>query len=127
MNIEPMIVVSNVERSSQFYQQVLGLESAHGGDEYEMLTYQNRLVLQLHRSDAHEHPAMWQANAVNGNGVILWFRTGMFTAAVETILNSEAVIVAEPHINPNAKQHEIWFRDPDGYLVVVSDHFGNAA
>lgn len=126
MKIEPLIVVSDVQKSSLFYQSALGLVSAHGGDEYEMLTYGGSLVLQLHKQDVHEHPAMWQEGAPNGDGVILWFRTTDFDAAVISIRNSKAQIVAEPHINPNAKQHEIWFRDLDGYLVVVSDHFGDA-
>lgn len=38
MKIEPLIVVNNVQLSSQFYQQVSLCQSAHGGDEYEMLT-----------------------------------------------------------------------------------------
>ncbi|MDX2465590.1 MAG: VOC family protein [Porticoccus sp.] len=48
MKIEPLIIVSNVEKSSKFYQNVLGLKSAHGGDEYEMLTREGNLVLPLH-------------------------------------------------------------------------------
>lgn len=127
MNIEPLIVVANVEKSSSFYQNILGVNSAHGGDEYEMLTYEGRLVLQLHKPDVHEHPTMWQPGIGNGNGMVLWFRTDEFASIVQNIRESGAVIVAEPHVNPNAKQHEIWFRDPDGYLVVVSDNFGDAA
>ncbi len=127
MKIEPLIVVSDVEKLSKFYQAVLGLQSAHGGDEYEMLTHEGSLVLQLHKQDAHEHPGMWQGSVPNGNGVLLWFRTKEFESTVSKIRNCGATIVAEPHVNPNAKQHEIWFKDPDGYLVVVSDHFGDAA
>ncbi|MDN3649676.1 hypothetical protein QWZ13_12200 [Reinekea marina] len=37
------------------------------------------------------------------------------------------IVVAEPHVNPNAKHHEIWLHDPDGYLVVVCDNYGDAA
>jgi catechol 2,3-dioxygenase-like lactoylglutathione lyase family enzyme len=127
MKIEPLIVVENVEKSSSFYQNVLGLTSDHGGAEYEMLSYQGDLVLQLHSRDTHDHPHLWRSAVPNGNGVILWFRTNSFDSTVVKIRNSGAQIVAEPHINPNAKQHEIWFRDPDGYLLVVSDHFGDAA
>lgn len=126
MKIEPLIVVSNVVKSSEFYQAVLGLKSAHGGDEYEMLTHEGNLVLQLHKPDVHEHPTMWQAGVPNGNGMILWFRTKAFEVTVGKIRDSGATIVAEPHVNSNARQHEIWFKDPDGYLLVVSDHFGDA-
>lgn len=126
MKVEPLIVVENVSVSSAFYQAALGLQSAHGGDEYEMLTFEGNLVLQLHHRDAHEHPGMWEPGVASGNGVVLWFRTGHFEAVVARIRASGAEIVAEPHVNSNAMQHEIWFRDPDGYLVAVSDHFGDA-
>jgi hypothetical protein len=31
-----------------------------------------------------------------------------------------AVIERDVHVNPNAKQQEIWLRDPDGYRVVLA-------
>ena len=37
MQPQPMIVVSDVEAASTWFQDVLGLRSAHGGEEYEML------------------------------------------------------------------------------------------
>ena len=126
MKIEPLIVVKDVPLSSRFYQRTLGLESAHGGDEYEMLMADGKLVLQLHHQDAHEHPGMWEPNVREGNGAVLWFRTDDFEGAVEKIQKANAEIVAEPHVNPKAQHHEIWFRDPDGYLVVVSNSFGDA-
>ena len=39
-----MLVVSDVEASSRWYQDVLGLASGHGGDEYEMLLFDGDLV-----------------------------------------------------------------------------------
>jgi catechol 2,3-dioxygenase-like lactoylglutathione lyase family enzyme len=51
---QPMIVVHDVEATSAWYQRVLGLRSGHGGPEYEMLMSGERLVLQLHRWEAHE-------------------------------------------------------------------------
>lgn len=126
VNIEPLITVKDVEISSLFYQELLDCESAHGGSEYEMLTYEGRLLLQLHCQDAHEHPGMWDSKIPSGNGVILWFRTNDFENCVSKVRKLGAEIVSEPHINPNAQQNEIWFRDPDGYLVVISDNIGNA-
>lgn len=126
MKIEPMLVVKSVSASSQFYQSALGLESAHGGDEFEMLMHDGKLVLQLHHQEPDEHTGLWEAGVAPGNGVALWFRTVDFEGAVAMIRQASATIVAEPHVNPNAQQHEIWFRDPDGYLVVVSNNFGDA-
>ena len=125
MKIEPLITVKDVQLSSRFYQETLGLQSGHGGDEYEMLMSGGELVLQLHHQDAHDHPGMWEPNLQEGNGVVLWFRTPDFETAVEKIRAVNAQIVAEPHINPNAQQYEIWFHDPDGYLVVVSSEMGS--
>ena len=55
-----------------------------------------------------------------GNGVLLWFEVADFEAAVERVRATGAPLVHEPHTNPNAKQQEIWVRDPDGYLVVLA-------
>ena len=49
---------------------------------------------------------------------------GTAAATVELLHQADAEIVAEPHVNPNAPQREIWFRDPDGYLVVTSGRMG---
>ncbi len=126
MKIEPLIAVRDVAVSSLFYQDLLGCDSAHGGDEYEMLTYEGRLLLQLHRQNAPEHPGMCDPDQPTGNGVILWFRTQDFEDSVSKVRELSPEIVIEPHVNPNAQQHEIWFRDPDGYLVVISDNIGDA-
>lgn len=126
MQIQPLIVVSDVVKSSSFYQQVLLCESGHGGEEYEMLFSNGELILQLHARDTHDHPGMFENDVKVGNGVILWFRTSEFERAVERIREMEITIVTEPHINPNANQYEIWFRDLDNYLVVVSGNIGEA-
>lgn len=126
MKIEPLIVVKDVPASSRFYQTLLECQSGHGGDEYEMLMSGDRLILQLHRQDVHEHPGLWDSKTRPGNGVALWFRTDDFDSAVQRIQSLNAEIVASPHVNPNARQNEIWFRDPDGYLVVISNHSGDA-
>lgn len=127
MKIEPMIYVNDVEASSAFYQKLLGACSGHGGKEYEQIVLEDTLLLQLHATDVHEHPGMFDASVARGNGVALWFRTDDFDGAVARIRELEALIVEEPHANPLAGHHEVSFRDPDGYLVVVSDNFGDAS
>ena len=91
-----------------------------------MLIFEGQLLLQLHHRDAHEHSGMWNPEIPSGNGVILWFRTDDFNDAVERVRAIGAEIVTEAHVNPNADQHEIWLRDLDGYLVVLSDNIGDA-
>ncbi len=126
MKIEPLIVVKDVEASSKFYQELLQCQSGHGGNEYEMLMKDGRLILQLHHQDAHEHPGMWTEGISPGNGVVLWFRTDNFEEAMDRIHKMKAKIVEGPLVNPNALQNEIWLKDLDGYMVVISDNFGDA-
>ena len=127
MKIEPLIVVKDVQASSDFYQELLGCQSGHGGDEYEMLMSDGRLLLQLHRQEVHEHPGLWDRRVPNGNGVALWFRMEDFKLAVARAKALKVETVREPHVNPNAMQNEFWLRDPDGYLVVICDKKGSAS
>ena len=126
MKIEPLIVVNDVQLSSEFYQKVLLCGSAHGGKEYEMLTSDGSLILQLHAKDVHDHAGLYDKDTSVGNGVCLWFRTNEFESAVKRVHNLSPNIVAESHVNSNAKQNEIWFRDLDSYLVVISNNYGDA-
>ena len=120
-----MITCASVSGSSAWYQQVLGLASAHGGDEYEMLMSEGRLVLQLHEVDAHEHPHLVRdGQALGGNGVAIWFEADDYPAVVERIRRTNAHVLADDHVNPLAHHREIWLRDLDGYVVVVSSPSG---
>ena len=84
MQPQPMIAVRDVAASSRWYQALLACKSGHGGDEYEQITHNGRLILQLHHWDAHEHPHLGDPNAKPyGNGVMLWFQTDAFDAAVD--------------------------------------------
>ena len=37
----------------------------------------------------------------------------------------EPEVVEDVHVNPLARHREIWLRDPDGYVVVVSSPYGD--
>lgn len=126
MNPQPLIAVQDVESSSRWYQQLLGCQSGHGGKDYEQLTSDGRMILQLHRWDAHDHPYMGNPESKPyGNGVVLWFQTDMFDAAMERARALSAKILEEPHINTNANHRECWLRDPDGYIVVLAGAYGD--
>lgn len=120
MRLTPLIAVNDVQLSSTFYQQLLNCRSGHGGNEYEMLMQDDLLVLQLHKQDIHEHEGMYDPEVPKGNGMILWFQVNDFELAVERANKLDVEIVSGPMFNNNAAQHELWFRDPDGYLVVIS-------
>ena len=116
-----MLVVRDVPASSRFYQQVLGADSGHGGDEYEQVTRDGEILLQLHHLEVeHHHGRLADPEQPLGNGVLLWFEVADFDAAVAQVRATGAPIVRDEHTNPNALQQELWLRDPDGYLVVLA-------
>lgn len=120
-----MIACASVAASSAWYQRVLGFESAHGGDEYEMLTSDGRLVLQLHDLDPDEHQHLVRSGlGLGGNGVALWFEADDYQAVVARIRRTNANVVEDDHVNELAHHREIWLRDLDGYVVVVSSPYG---
>ena len=121
INPQPLIAVRDVEASSLWYQAVLGVQSGHGGTEYERLVCDGRLVMQLHHWDAHEHPHLGDPKSrPYGNGVVLWFQTDSFNNTLRRIQTHKAQVLEGPRVNPNANHREIWLRDPDGYIVVVA-------
>ena len=126
MRAQPLIAVHDVEASSRWYCGLLDCESAHGGREYERLVWGGELVLQLHHWDAHEHPHLGDpASRPYGNGVLLWFQSGDFDAAVERAVAMGIEFLEKPHVNPSAGHRECWLRDPDGYVVVLASAYGD--
>ena len=135
MRPQPLIAVRDVEASSRWYQRLLGCESAHGGPDYERLVHGGQLILQLHNREVeHDHGRIGDPHAgLYGNGVLLWFETDDFDAAVARATELHAKIVLPPHRNPppgepgGPAHREVWLRDLDGYVVVVASADGEAA
>ena len=131
---QTMIAVRDVEASSSWYQELLGLRSDHGGPDYERLLADGILVLQLHHRDVeHHHGVFVTSDAEVGNGVLLWFgEVADFDDVVARASKLGAPIVRAPHRNPpegqgNGPGHrEVWIQDPDGYTVVVASPDGEA-
>ena len=116
-----MLVVHDVAASSRFYQRILGAESGHGGDEYEQIVSNGEILLQLHDVDVEDHHGrLADPDQPLGNGFLLWFEVADFERAVAQVRAAGATVVRDVHANPNARQQEIWVRDPDGYLVVLA-------
>jgi predicted enzyme related to lactoylglutathione lyase/catechol 2,3-dioxygenase-like lactoylglutathione lyase family enzyme len=131
---QTLIAVCDVEASSRWYQQLLGLQSDHGGPHYERLLSDGVLVLQLHnRETEHHHGRIGDPDGELGNGVLLWFgEVADFDDVVVRAGQLDATIALPPHRNPpegqgNGPGHrEIWIKDPDGYTVVVASPDGEA-
>jgi catechol 2,3-dioxygenase-like lactoylglutathione lyase family enzyme len=128
MRPQPLICVTDVEASSRWYQRLLGCVSDHGGPEYERLRHNGTLILQLHsfEADHHHGPIGDAADKPYGNGLLLWFETDDFEAAMERIAELKPEIVMPRHVNPSPEHWEIWVRDPDGYVVVLASPDGTA-
>ena len=135
MRPQPLLAVHDVEASSQWYQRLLGVKSDHGGPEYERLSANGQLVLQLHNWEVeHDHGAIGDPSLrPYGNGVLVWFEVDDFDAAVERATQLRAEVVLAPHRNPpegepgGPAHREIWVRDPNGYTVVLASPDGEAA
>jgi predicted enzyme related to lactoylglutathione lyase len=134
MRPQPLIAVADVEASSRWYERLLDCASSHGGAEYERLVRNGQLILQLHDWRVeHHHGAIGDPDALHGNGILLWFETDDFDAAVERATELGAEVVMAPHRNPppgetgGPAHREIWLRDPDGYTVVLASPDGEAA
>lgn len=118
---QPMVVVVDVEAASQWFQDVLGLASGHGGSEYEMLMDGSDLVAQLHQWDVDDHPHLGDpADPSRGNGILMWFATDEFDAVLRRVEETGAAVLDGPLVNPNSGQREVWVRGPEGYVVVAS-------
>ena len=121
MAFEPMIFVDDVEATSAFLQRLLGLKSAHGGKEYEMLVgADGGLALQLHHADAEEHGgARLPAGAPRGAGVLLYFNVPDVRAAHANALAIGARCEGPPTYIALARRTEFVVRDPDGYAIAI--------
>jgi catechol 2,3-dioxygenase-like lactoylglutathione lyase family enzyme len=133
MRPQPLIAVSDVEASSRWYQRLLGCKSDHGGSEYERLTANDELILQLHSfSVEHHHGRIGNPDdKPYGNGVLLWFEIDDFDAALDRAEKLQADVVLPRHRNPPSgdggpNHWEIWLHDPDGYTVVLASPYGSA-
>ena len=121
MAFEPMLFVDDVEASSRWLHSLLGLRSAHGGKEYEMLVdAEKQLVVQLHHADAEEHGGdRLPKGAPRGAGVLLYFRSADVRAAYATAQALGAVCEGAPTFLRQAGHTEFVVRSPDGYAIAL--------
>jgi catechol 2,3-dioxygenase-like lactoylglutathione lyase family enzyme len=128
---QPLIAVRDVRASSNWYRQLLGLDSLPDHphrDFYDRMFCAGHMVLQLHAWDEDDHPNLVNAGAAPvGHGVVLWFEVDDFDEVVKQARALGAEIILEPHFNPRPRHREIWLRDPDGYVVGVAGPDGESS
>ena len=122
IKVEPIIAVQDVEKSSNWYQEILGAKSSHGGDEFEILTNaENQTILCLHKWGEHDHPTLSSPSEKNGNGLILYVRVDDLDAIWQNANKANATIEYAPRLNPNSGEQEFAIRDIDGYYLLISN------
>lgn len=120
--LETIIAVKDVAKSSKWYQDLLNLKSNHGGDNFEMLTDTNGVViLCLHRWGEHDHPTMKDPNIAVGNGLILYFKVSNLNEVWRKAIKLNLDIEQEPHLNENSGKQQFILRDLDGYYLIISE------
>ena len=121
MPFEPMIFVDDVEATSRWLQSLLGLKSAHGGREYEMLVDDNKqLVIQLHHASGEEHGGeRLPKGSVRGTGVLLYCKVPDVRAAYERARTMGATLEGQPQFIKLAGHTEFVVRMPDGYALAL--------
>ena len=124
MQAQPFIAVRDIQKSSRWYQAVLGCEGGHGGSEYKQIVCKGRMVLQLHHW-THTNTRAWEIKTQKPYGAVLWFRDNEFDGAIERANTLNAERLEEPKMNPNANHREFWLRGPDGYVVVIAGSNGD--
>jgi hypothetical protein len=128
---QPLIAVRDVRASSRWYAELLGadpLPDHSHRDVYDRIACFGRLLLQLHAWDEEDHPNLVNADAAPcGHGVLLWFQTDDFDAAVLRASGLGAYVIDGPLFNPAPRHREIWLRDPDGYVVVIAGPDGEGS
>lgn len=122
MKIDPIIAVSNVPETSNWYQSVFDCRSIHGGDEFDVLvTKDDEILICLHKWSAHDHPTMINEELTVGNGLILYFRTENMDEIHQNLIELGYEVEKEIQLNPNSGKREFSLRDPNGYYLTISD------
>ncbi|MBV9420898.1 MAG: VOC family protein [Alphaproteobacteria bacterium] len=121
MTFEPMLFVDDVEATSRWFQSLLGLRSAHGGTEYEMLMdAENHLAVQLHHADAEEHGGdRLPKGSIRGAGVLLYVKVADVRATHAKAKSLKVMVEGEPVFIKLAGHTEFVARTPDGYAIAI--------
>ena len=129
---QPILAVRDVRASARWYARILGSAEPTGSPPsdhdhiYRRIYIGDELVLQLHAWDEEDHPNLVDANrAPVGHGVLVWFELTDYAAAAARARELGAHVIEET-VNPRPQHHELWLRDPDGYVVVLVSPDGTA-
>ena len=123
---QPILAVRDVISSARWYARILGSSEPTGSPPsdhdhiYRRIYVGDEFVLQLHAWDEEDHPNLTDPDhAPVGHGVLVWFEVEDYARAAARARAIGAEVIEEK-VNPAARHHELWLRDPDGYIVVLA-------
>jgi catechol 2,3-dioxygenase-like lactoylglutathione lyase family enzyme len=124
MRTETMIGVADVEKSSAWYQRLLGCRGTHGGPWFERLENSDGdVVLLLCRWGGEAHPSLRaRPDGPPGSGVEIYLRAESdeaLRAIRERAGEMGAQVLGELAYSELAHQDEFMIRDPDGYVLTL--------
>lgn len=106
------ITVKDVERSTAFYRDVLGMRFLFAFPGLAFFDCDGvRLMLTKPESKEFDHPSS-----------VLYFRVADIDAAYQTLRSRNVDFVDAPHIVARMPDHDLWmsfFRDPDGNVFAL--------
>jgi catechol 2,3-dioxygenase-like lactoylglutathione lyase family enzyme len=125
----PIIAVSDVGASAQWYMDLLGGRQTHpGGTTFDQIVDDDGTVLLcLHywgptgASGNHEWPTLLAPGPADHNGLLLWFVVDDFEEAWQRAKRLGAAIEEEPNTDNGTGKPTFVVRDPDGYHVAVNE------
>jgi len=118
---QSILAVSDVSKSSAWYQKLLGCNSKHGGNTFEMLSdNEDNIFLCLHKWGEHEHPTLSNSKIQAGNGLVLYIQVLDLDEVWHNAQSLNATIEEEPHLNPNSGKQQFCVRDLDNYYLMIT-------
>ena len=124
MQATTMLFVRDVEATSRWYQEFLGLKSGHGGAEFEMLFAGEDLFLQLHLIEPGHHDHEVSTEDPLGHGVVIVVYVDDAASLYEQAKKLQLTLLSELHFNEIANMDEFVVRDPNGYsLMLCQSHW----
>lgn len=110
--------VRNLEKSKQFYTNVLGFQPVDEERPGAVVFKNNTGAIFAIRNPLQPLPT----EGVMGTGVSLWFDTADIDAIFEDVKDSDGKVIAPPQPGPFGRQ--LMITDPDSYLFVFHEYTG---
>jgi len=92
------------------------------------MSEKGELLLMLHHPELDEHPGLeTPGQAPAEAGVLLYFSVSNLNDVFARAQDMGVEVLAEPEYHPKSHAVEFSVRDPDGYLLSVSERRGSDA